>query len=148
MNITFGLLFGTGGYTNYAIDESVSLSSINDGSVELSGTGEKVAYIKRHDTLPGLGVTLKTYDGTPINLTDATVLLTLKSASSNAILFDKPCQIIDAEAGTLIYLWGSTDTNTSGEYFAEFEITNASGKLTVPTIEIFTVVIIDDLNDV
>ena len=53
--------------------------------------------------------------------------------------------VTDSTSGKFEYRWQGTDTDTSGKYFIEFEITpTAGGKYTLPTDRGAIVRIIDD----
>jgi hypothetical protein len=104
--------------------------------------------IKRHDTLPSLTATLKNFLGLAIDLTNTSVFFTMRDATTGAVKIDtQPCVIVSGIAGIVSYPWTTTDTDDSGEFMGEFEIEYTSGKMTVPTIDSLTVVILEDFND-
>ncbi|MHA1481848.1 MAG: hypothetical protein ACTSQA_00235 [Candidatus Heimdallarchaeaceae archaeon] len=81
--------------------------------------------IKKNDTKPYLAVVLKEADGTVIDLTDATVQFNLGNSSYKNV-HSASADITDASAGEVEYRWdGTSDTNTIGDFFGEFEVTFA-----------------------
>jgi predicted dehydrogenase len=88
--------------------------------------------IKQNDTAPSLRATLKNGSGTVIDLTDATVMFHMKAVGDTSVKVDAATSIVDAENGIVQYNWTSSDTDTAGSYYAEFEVTYNDG-----TIETF-----------
>lgn len=107
--------------------------------------------IKKGDRLPLLTATLKQRVGTAtetaIDLTGATVLFLMRNASTEAVKVNAAATVVSAAAGTVSYAWASADTDTVGQYEAEWEITyTASGKkLTVPNSGFDRVLVYEDI---
>lgn len=104
--------------------------------------------IKRNDRLPKLRATLQ--QGSPATAIDLTSAVSVKAifkqVSPGIASFNGACSIITASAGIVEYAWGATDTQTSGTYNGEFEITWSTGVTeTVPNDSYFTLTIVDDL---
>lgn len=101
--------------------------------------------LKQHDTWPPLDAALVDANG-PINLTTAaSVKLILKTASGSTQIIGT-CSIVSAVAGTVRYLWQTSDTASVNTFNAEFEITWNDGKIeTVPNSGYFEVAVVADL---
>jgi Rib/alpha/Esp surface antigen-like repeat protein len=89
--------------------------------------------IKQNDTRPYLDAQLANTDGTPIDLTGCTVRFFMVSTSGGQPKINAQCAITDAVNGKVRYYWQAGDTESFGDYKAEFEITFPDGsKQTVP----------------
>lgn len=82
----------------------------------------------KNDTAPRLSLTL-TQDGSPIDLTGATVRLKLRKQGATSNVFSRTCTIADAVAGRCYYDWQSGDLANKGSYRGEIEITFSDGKV-------------------
>lgn len=93
-------------------------------------------YIRKGDNLPKFSATLKNLDGTPIDLTGATVKLKMKKPGGATLDLDVAINIVSAAAGTVDYTWTTSGSLDVGPYEAYCEITyTGSGDvLTVPTL--------------
>jgi len=90
-------------------------------------------YVKQNDTSPALRATLKDHDGNGVNLTGATVVFHMKPArGSTAKVSNGVCSLVDDANGLVEYLWNSGDTDTTGTFYGEFQVTYADS-----TIETF-----------
>lgn len=107
---------------------------------------------KAGDSWPFLKAQLKDSPSgvpTPVNLTGATVRLTLKtqSAPGTIIVNRQLCVITDAAAGRVEYDWQPADTASVNDLNGEFEVTWGSGEITTfPNSGYFTVSIVADLD--
>jgi hypothetical protein len=121
----------------------------------MSTTTVALFTIKRHDHRPTLRlvVTNKSddplIDGTPYDFTGAIAQTFLMYDSlaaqkiSAGATFDG-----DPSDGVLLYTWQGTDTDTIGDFSAEFEVDFGSGdKITLPNTGVVTVRIVADLNN-
>jgi hypothetical protein len=106
--------------------------------------------IKRNDTLPRLRATL-TINGAPVNFSSgefagATVRFHMVDAFTNAVIVNAPASIVDAANGVVEYTWTAADTAVAGQYNAEFQVTQTSGKImTFPNDGYIQIQIIPDL---
>lgn len=101
--------------------------------------------LKRGDTSPALRRTFTDKDGTPIDISGATV--TFSMGGCGALIVDKqPCVVEGEQAGTVTYYWRPEDTATAGVHQAEFEVTYPGGAVeTVPNVGFMVVSIAPDL---
>ena len=105
--------------------------------------------IKRGDRLPKIEATVKKDDGTIFDLTGATAAFYMANARSGVLKVNNgSASITDATAGVVEYNWGSEDTDTTGEYHAEFEMTFVADgkKITAPSEGYISIVIAEDLD--
>lgn len=101
-------------------------------------------YIKRNDTASSFEVQLVDADGTPVNLTGATVQFLMSRGSTSTVA--AAAVIVDAATGTVRYDWQTGDTGTSGTYRAEWEVTDSTNHVqTFPNPGYDEVVISPDL---
>jgi hypothetical protein len=102
--------------------------------------------IKRNDTGKDLERTLYNDDGSVINCAGASVQFHMKAAENGALKVDKAGVVVDGPNGIVKYVWEAEDTDTDGEFNAEFEVTLASGKIvTVPNEDHIRITITEDL---
>lgn len=102
--------------------------------------------IKRNDTSPAISRTLLDSAGDAINLTGATVRFHLKD-KAGVVKVDAAAVIVgDPLLGVVQYDWIAADTDTAGNFKAEFEVTYADSTIeTFPNNEHIEVVITEDL---
>lgn len=107
--------------------------------------------IKRNDTLPKIEATLQ-QNSIVYDLTGATVKFIMKKSGSGAAKVDASATVVDASGGQVEYAWDDVagDTDTEGDYNAEFEVTTGSGEiLTFPNgadgTDYITIEITEDL---
>lgn len=102
-------------------------------------------YIKRNDTRPEISVTALDDAGAAVNLTGATVKFFMKQ--NNTLKVNGTGSLISAAAGTMKYQWVAADTDTAGDYLAEFQVTFGDGRiLTFPNATYINVHVITDLS--
>lgn len=86
-------------------------------------------YIKQNDTAPSVRAILKDGSGTVINLTSASVRFHMKDLAGT-VKVDAAATIVDpASSGIVQYNWAGSDTDTTGTYYAEFEVTYSDGTI-------------------
>lgn len=82
-------------------------------------------YIKQGDTSPPLRAQLREDDGTPVDLTGATVRFKMNRIGGNTgdtLDVDNTATIDDATNGKVTYDWADGDTDQSGYYNAVFGV--------------------------
>lgn len=104
--------------------------------------------IKRHDREPSIRVNVKNVDGSAFNLTGYTSpRFIMRSPGATLPKVDQPAVLEDAAAGVVRYDWATDDTDTTGTFEAEVEITTPGGKKqTFPTDGYLCVRVVRDLN--
>ena len=98
-----------------------------------------VFVIKQNDRQPYLYATLLQADGAPVDLTGATVKFVMQKQDGTALKVNADAIIINAPEGTVEYRWAAGDTDTPGNYRAEFKVLFAGSQMTVPNAEYITV---------
>jgi hypothetical protein len=114
-------------------------------TVSIKGSVKMEYTLKQNDTLPAIEAQLINADGTPINLDLCGVRFHAQSFDRKKLIV-KQAEIIDAENGKVRVKWKEGDTDTAGNYRAEFEIVfTDSTILTVPNDGYFLVKIIPEI---
>jgi len=93
--------------------------------------------IKTGDTLPTLAAVLAGADGSPADLTDATVVFQMTDRATQTLAVDAAAVIVNAGAGSVQYNWSAgdpdtdtpADTATPGYYDARFIVTYENGSV-------------------
>ena len=106
--------------------------------------------IKQNDLVPAITATLMQAVGsaaaTPIDLTTAvSVKFAMRDLAGGTAKVDAAATVVTPAAGTVRYQWVGTDTDTIGNYQAEWQISWAAGKQTVPGAGYDTISISDDI---
>ena len=103
--------------------------------------------IKAHDQLPSIQASLTTAAGA-VDLTGATaVAFIMQPAAGGAAKVNAPGVIVSpATSGTVRYDWAVGDTNTAGDYQAEWQVTWSDGRhQSFPTVGYHSITIAPDL---
>jgi hypothetical protein len=87
-------------------------------------------YLGKGDLLPVLTATLQNSDGTPIDLTGATVALVIKNVLDVETV--READIVSATLGNVRYEWVAGDTATAGDFRCRWRITDGADITTVP----------------
>ena len=108
---------------------------------------EETFYIKQNDTASFLTRDLKDAFGSPVNVTAAAVVFSMRVKPAGTVKVDEQeCTIVTAGIGRVRYEWTAANTNTADEYEGEFQVTYANGKIqTFPNDGYIPVVITDDI---
>lgn len=93
-----------------------------------------IVSIGRNDTWPPLRAQVTDDRGYPLDITGVvSVTFTMrKSGASVDKVLDAAGVVEDAETGIIYYAWAVGDTDESGVFNAQFEVTLPSGKFSVP----------------
>lgn len=103
-------------------------------------------YLKQNDTSPAMLATLQDANGTAVNLTAATVRLHMRAIGATQTKVNASATLVDPNNGIVRYNWSASDTNTVGQFQAEFQVTYADGKIeTFPNDSYIPVEITDDI---
>jgi len=85
--------------------------------------------IKRGDTSPSIKTFLKDSAGAAVDLTGATVRIHMKAVGASALKVDEEMTVVNAASGIVFYSWSSSDTDTAGTYYVEFQVTKADNSV-------------------
>jgi len=85
--------------------------------------------IKQNDTSPQIGAILKDGSGNVIDLTAATVRFHMKLIGAATASLTSNATIVNADAGSVKYVWVTGDTSAPGSYQAEFQVTFTGGAI-------------------
>lgn len=100
---------------------------------------KEVFKVGRGDLLPSIKIRASTkINGKTVpvpNLAGATVTFTMTDAEGTTIINKAPAFLEDAATAVLRYDWQAEDTDTAGEFDAEFELTIGGKPLTIPNDE-------------
>ena len=100
--------------------------------------------IKRGATWPSLGATIGLDRNG--NLTDCTVQFRM-SQQDGTVVIDASATIISEVLGTVEYVWQAGNTETPGNFWAEFWTSLPTGEVVkLPVDEFINIVIVDDLS--
>jgi transcriptional/translational regulatory protein YebC/TACO1 len=99
--------------------------------------------LKRNDTRDNIKATLSNESG-PVDLTGATVRFLM--SKRGVIKVDRPAQIQDSTNGIVWMVFEQGDTNETGLFQAEFEVTFSDARIeTFPNDSFILINIINDL---
>ena len=101
--------------------------------------------IKQNDTSPAIQITCLDSDSTAIDVTGASVRFLMRD-KDGTVKVTGVGEVVTPTAGVIKYDWAAADTDTSGGYEAEFEVTYADGTIeTFPNVSYIRVTITDDI---
>ena len=109
--------------------------------------------IKRNDTFPTLTINVKTRGEfnqvIPFNLSGvSSCTFSMTDKFSNLKVSSASASTVSVSAGTIQYAWTQENTDTSGKYLGEFELTFTDGNImSIPNLGYINIEIIDDIND-
>lgn len=84
--------------------------------------------IKQGDRLPELQVTLTDSTGAAVDLAGATVRFHMRALNGKTTKVDAAATLVTPAEGVVSYAWMAGDTDTTGSYNAEFEVTFGDGR--------------------
>ena len=103
-------------------------------------------FIKQNDTSPFMTASLKDASDSAVDIQGATVRFHMRAVGETTVKVDDAAVITDGENGGVKYEWSSGDTDTVGQYQAEFEVTYANNKVeTFPNNSYILVQVVDDI---
>jgi len=103
-------------------------------------------FIKRNDTSPAMLATLVDADGNAVDITGASVRFHMRPIGQSQNTVDSAAVIVTPLEGIVRYNWLASDTDSSGTYQAEFEVTYADASIeTFPNDKYIPVQITDDI---
>lgn len=87
-------------------------------------------YIKQGDTQPDLVAILKDADGDAVDLSTATsVTFHMRMKNETDVLINRATIISPTVTGQVTLVWLATETETAGDFEAEFEVLWNTGKI-------------------
>ena len=105
--------------------------------------------VKRNDTAKTMPATLKDVDDVVVNLTDATIVWSMRGKSDRVLKVDqKSASIVNSPGtdGKVEYTWAAADVDLSGEFEGEWQVTFSGGKIqTYPNDRHAQVRVVDDI---
>jgi hypothetical protein len=104
-------------------------------------------FIKRNDTSPSLNVALEDDVGRPIDVTGATIVFHMRNSADDSVkISGASATIVSATRGEVRYSFSATDSDTSGNFEAEFQVTFSGGAIeTFPNDGYINVIITEDV---
>ncbi len=103
-------------------------------------------YIKRGDVFPKIRCELKDADGSALDLRGAiAVNFYMRARGASALKVNGVADVVNAEAGVVEYGWETADTDTVGNFEAEWEAVFPTGSITVPNRRFLTIRVESDL---
>lgn len=85
--------------------------------------------IKRNDTSPSIQVILLDSGDNPIDLTGSTVKFHMKVSFGAEPKISSEAEIVSPTEGLVQYNWKTGDTDTTGTFLAEWEVTFPNGDI-------------------
>lgn len=103
-------------------------------------------YIKKDDTSPALRATMTDGENNAINITDATVVFRMYTLDGVEKV-NSSCSIIDGAAGIVEYVWQAGDTDTTGTFRGEWQVTYTDSTIEkFPNNDYASIVVVADLD--
>lgn len=107
-------------------------------------------FVKRGDTLPVIGLDVLNSDGDPYDLTGAEAVFYMFAddvARTAKVDGEEATVTTPGTLGQLQYAFQANDTDTAGDYLAQFEVSQNGYTITFPTQGFMVIKIEEDLGD-
>lgn len=105
-------------------------------------------YLKTGDTAPPLKIQVLTDAVTPFNLGDSPEILFKMeqvNTTDSPVVISGLGQVVHSGMCVLQYVWQNGDTDTAGDYQAEFKLSTDSGVYSVPSLHYINIKITESL---
>ena len=104
-------------------------------------------FIKRNDDQPTLDVALRDDKNRPVDVTGASVVFNMRNTADDTTkISGASVTVLAASKGEVRYSWTTTNTNTAGNFEAEFQVTFSDGGVqTFPNDGYIDVIITEDV---
>ena len=104
-------------------------------------------FIKRNDDQPTLDVALRDDKNRPVDVTGASVVFHMRNTADDTTkISGASVTVLAASKGEVRYSWTTTNTNTDGNFEAEFQVTFSDGGVqTFPNDGYIDVIITEDV---
>jgi hypothetical protein len=104
-------------------------------------------FIKRNDDQPTLDVALRDDKNRPVDVTGASVVFHMRNTADDTTkISGASVTVLAASKGEVRYPWTTTNTNTAGNFEAEFQVTFSDGGVqTFPNDGYIDVIITEDV---
>ena len=105
-------------------------------------------FIKRNDTAPSLDAALEDDKNRPVDITGATTVFHMRDTSDNSVkIASGVVSVLSAVRGEVRYTWAASDTDTAGNFEAEFQVTFADSTIeSFPNDSYIAVIINEDVS--
>ena len=104
-------------------------------------------FIKRNDDQPTLDVALRDDKNRPVDVTGASVVFHMRNTADDTTkISGASVTVLAASKGEVRYSWTTTNTNTAGNFEAEFQVSFSDGGVqTFPNDGYIDVIITEDV---
>ena len=104
-------------------------------------------FIKRNDDQPTLDVALRDDKNRPVDVTGASVVFHMRNTADDTTkISGASVTVLAASKGEVRYSWTTVNTNTAGNFEAEFQVTFSDGGVqTFPNDTYIDVIITEDV---
>ena len=104
-------------------------------------------FIKQNDDRPTLDVALQDDRGRPVNVASATIVFHMRNTADDSVkITSAAVTILSATRGEVRHTFTTTNTDTAGNFEAEFQVTFSGGTVqTFPNDGYIDIIITDDV---
>lgn len=104
-------------------------------------------FLKQNDTSPSIQATLTDASGAAVNIAGASVRFHMKNMTNSGVIVDRAATVVNAANGIVRYDWLAADTQKTGMFLCEFEVTYSDSSIeTFPNDAKIVVSIEQELN--